>query len=143
MTGQADWLKQRFDSAVKNVVAARHNGLAQALGDVGAAARIGAAPLLPGGAATVGGQLAYLKDELNGVAQALVHGDDLRADETLAKHADWAEELKTRHVFTAENAEDLLRQEVGTVFAQVLEHAGVFKCTPEGQEAFLRFIRSA
>ena len=85
---------------------------------------------------------ARLKDELDGVARALVRGDDLRADETLAKHADWAEELKTRHVFTAENAEDLLRQGVGAVFAQVLEHAGVFKCTPEGQEAFLRFIQS-
>ena len=83
-----------------------------------------------------------LKNELNGVAQALVHGDDLRADETLAKHADWAEELKTRYTFTAENAEDILRREVGAVFAQVLEHAGVFKCTPEGREAFLRFIHS-
>ena len=85
---------------------------------------------------------ARLKDELDGVALALVRGDDLRRDEALAKHADWAEELKTRHVFTAENAEDLLRQEVGAVFATVLEHAGVFKCTPEGQEAFLRFIQS-
>ncbi len=85
---------------------------------------------------------ARLKDELHGVAQALVRGDDLRADETLAKHADWAEELKSRHVFTAENAEDLLRQEVGAVFATVLEHAGVFKRTPEGQETFLRFIQS-
>ena len=83
-----------------------------------------------------------LKNELNGVAQALVRGDDLRADETLAKHADWAEELKTRYTFTAENAEEILRREVGAVFAQVLEHAGVFKCTPEGREAFLRFIHS-
>ena len=83
-----------------------------------------------------------LKNELNGVAQALVHGDDLRADETLAKHADWAEELKTRYTFTQENAEEILRREVGAVFAQVLEHAGVFKCTPEGREAFLRFIHS-
>ena len=85
---------------------------------------------------------ARLKDELDGVARALVRGDDLRRDEALAKHADWAEELKIRHVFTAENAEDLLRQEVGAVFAQVLEHAGVFKCTPEGRETFLRFIQS-
>ena len=86
---------------------------------------------------------ARLKDELDGVAQVLVHGGDLRRDEALAKHADWAEELKSRHVFTAENAEELLRQEVGAVFARVLEHAGVFKRTPEGQEAFLRFIHSA
>ena len=61
---------------------------------------------------------ARLKDELDGVALALVRGDDLRRDEALAKHADWAEELKSRHVFTAENAEEILRREVGTVFAQ-------------------------
>ena len=85
---------------------------------------------------------ARLKDELHGVAQALVGGDDLRQDETLRKHADWVDELKTRYTFTADNAEELLRREVGAVFAAVLEHAGVFKRTPEGQEAFLRFIQS-
>lgn len=40
------------------------------------------------------------------------------------------------------NAEDTLRREVGMVFAAVLEHAGSFKCTPEGRGAFLRFIHS-
>ena len=83
-----------------------------------------------------------LKNELNGVAQALVRGDDLRADETLAKHADWAEELKTRYTFTRENAMEILQKEVGVVFAKVLEHAGVYKCTDEGRAAFLRFISS-
>ena len=85
---------------------------------------------------------ARLKTELNGVARALAHGEDLRADETLAKHADWAEELKSRYTFTEENAEEILRREVGAVFATVLEHAGVYKCTPEGREAFLRFVQS-
>ncbi len=85
---------------------------------------------------------ARLRDELHGVAQALVCGDDLRQDEILRKHADWADELKTRYTFTADNAEELLRREVGAVFAAVLEHAGVYKCTPEGREAFLRFIHS-
>ena len=85
---------------------------------------------------------ARLKAELNGVARALARGEDLRADETLAKHADWAEELKTRYAFTEENAEEILRREVGAVFATVLEHAGVYKCTPEGREAFLRFVQS-
>ena len=85
---------------------------------------------------------ARLKAELNGVARALARGEDLRADETLAKHADWAEELKSRYTFTEENAEEILRGEVGAVFATVLEHAGVYKCTPEGREAFLRFVQS-
>ena len=85
---------------------------------------------------------ARLKGELAELADALVQGADLRSSETLAKHADWAEELKTRYTFTAENVTDILQSEVGAVFAQVLEHAGVYKCTPEGRAAFQRFIDS-
>ena len=83
-----------------------------------------------------------LKGELALLVDALVAGRDLRADETLAKHADWAEELQSRYTFTRENAMDILKKEVGVVFAQVLEHAGVYKCTVEGRAAFLRFIES-
>ena len=68
---------------------------------------------------------ARLKGELAELADALVQGADLRGSETLAKHADWAEELKARYTFTAENVTDILQSEVGAVFAQVLEHAGV------------------
>ena len=85
---------------------------------------------------------ARLKGELAELADALVQGADLRGSETLAKHADWAEELKARYTFTAENVTDILQSEVGAVFAQVLEHAGVYKCTPEGRAAFQRFIDS-
>ena len=85
---------------------------------------------------------ARLKGELAELADALVQGVDLRGSETLAKHADWAEELKARYTFTAENVTDILQSEVGAVFAQVLEHAGVYKCTPEGRAAFQRFIDS-
>ena len=80
-------------------------------------------------------ELALLKD-------AILQGRDLRADETLRKHADWAEGLKTRYAFTPENAEEILKQEVGAVFMQVLEDAGVYKRTPEGRRAFLRFVQS-
>ena len=83
-----------------------------------------------------------LKGEMAALAEALVSGGDIRADEALEKHADWAEELKRRYTFTRENAMDILRQEVGRVFARVLEHAGVYPCTGEGREAFLRFINS-
>lgn len=50
------------------------------------------------------------------------------------------EELKTRYTFTAENTTAILREEVGQVFAKVLEHAGVYARTPEGQAAFRRFV---
>ena len=83
-----------------------------------------------------------LKGELAALADALVEGRDIRADEALEKHADWAEELKTRYTFTRENAMGILQKEVGVVFAKVLEHAGVYKCTDEGRAAFLRFISS-
>ena len=83
-----------------------------------------------------------LKGELAALADALVEGRDIRADEALEKHNHWAEELKTRYTFTRENAMGILQKEVGVVFAQVLEHAGVYKCTDEGRKAFLRFIHS-
>ena len=81
-----------------------------------------------------------LKGELTDLAQAIVAGRDIAADEVLGKHADWVAELKTRHSFTAENALDIVLQETGRVFAQVLEDAGVYKCTAEGREAFNRFV---
>ena len=83
-----------------------------------------------------------LKTELEDLAAALTEGRDIRGIDHLEKHADWAEELQTRYTFTADNAMDILKTEVGRVFAQVLEHAGVYKCTPEGREAFRRFIAS-
>ena len=85
---------------------------------------------------------ARLKDELAQLAALLRSGGDLYADEATAKHAPWAEELKTRHDFTKEDAEAVLRQEVGQVFMQVLEDAGVFKRDEAGQAAFLRFAES-
>jgi UDPglucose--hexose-1-phosphate uridylyltransferase len=48
--------------------------------------------------------------------------------------------LKQKHTFTAENTADILKEEVGKVFAQVLEHAGVYKRTVEGKAAFRQFV---
>lgn len=85
---------------------------------------------------------ARLKTELAAVAGCLVSGGDLRADELTAKHADWAEGFRTKYDITPENVMDIVRRETGLVFAQVLEHAGVYKRTPEGRAAFLRFLET-
>ena len=85
---------------------------------------------------------ARLKEELAAVAEALVSGADLRASDLTAKHADWAESFKSKYDFTSENALDIVEKETGLVFAKVLEHAGVYKRTPEGKAAFLRFLNS-
>ena len=81
-----------------------------------------------------------LKPELARVRELLLSGGDLWADPLTEKHAAWAEELKTRYTFTPDNAEEIIRTEVGVVFAKVLEHAGVYKRNAEGKEAFLRFV---
>ena len=83
-----------------------------------------------------------LKAELADLEIAILEGRDIRADEVLGKHADWVDGLKTCYTFTPENTRDILRKEVGAVFAAVLEDAGVYKCTPEGRKAFLRFAES-
>jgi UDPglucose--hexose-1-phosphate uridylyltransferase len=81
-----------------------------------------------------------LKGELAALADAIVSGKDIAADEVLGKHADWVEKLKKQYEFSAENALDIILQETGKVFAAVLEDAGVYKKTPEVRAAFLRFI---
>ena len=85
---------------------------------------------------------ARLKTELAAVAGCLVSGADLRAGELTAKHADWAEGFRGRYEITAENAADIVKRETGLVFARVLEHAGVYKRTPEGKSAFIRFLEA-
>ena len=83
---------------------------------------------------------ARLKKELAALAQAMVKGEALTGE--LEKHAPWAEELKAKYTFTAENVDDILRLEVGKVFAKVLEHAGVYKRNPDGAAAFMRFVEA-
>ena len=81
--------------------------------------------------------------ELEAVKNAILNNDDLRASELTASHADWVEEfLPTHPEFNADNAMDIIKEETGKVFLHVLEDAGVYKCTPEGREAFMRFLES-
>ena len=82
-----------------------------------------------------------LKNELAELAAAAASGQDISRDEVLSKHAPWLEELKKSYAFNEENALDILMQETGKVFSQVLEDAGVFKCTPRGKAQFLDFVR--
>ncbi len=86
---------------------------------------------------------ARLKTEMADLAAALISGEDIRKNETLEKHADWADELRLKHTdMNADNVDEILRDEIGIVFAKVLEHAGVFKRDAEGAAAFERFTKS-
>ena len=84
-----------------------------------------------------------LKKEMEQLAEYIVNGKDLRSNEALAKHADWVEAFSKDydHIDSA-NINEILQQEIGKVFCEVLECAGVYKNTDEGMEAFLRFVNS-
>ena len=82
-----------------------------------------------------------LKEELEILAEYILEGKDIRSCEKIEKHADWVDSFLPKYdSVTPENIMDILQKEVGIVFTHVLEDAGVYKCTPEGREAFLRFV---
>lgn len=83
-----------------------------------------------------------LKAEMAELADAILQGRDISADEELSKHADWVEEFAPNYEITADNVHEILRNEIGKVFAKVLEHAGVFKRNENGIKYFSRFIES-
>ena len=86
---------------------------------------------------------ARLKDEMAELADAIVTGKDLRSTETLASHAEWAEGFIPKYDKIDEsNVMDIIHEEMGLVFSEVLKCAGVYKCTEEGREAFMRFVES-
>ena len=83
---------------------------------------------------------ARLKSELELLKEYILEGKDIRSNHSIEKHADWVDEFLPNYPeINASNVEEILQQEVGKIFCQVLEDAGVYKCTPEGMEAFERF----
>lgn len=85
---------------------------------------------------------ARLKKEMHELERAVLNNEDLRANELTASHADWADGWKNNYELTAENIHAIVQKEIGKVFVEVLEDAGVFKRTEEGRGAFIRFVNS-
>jgi UDPglucose--hexose-1-phosphate uridylyltransferase len=84
---------------------------------------------------------ARLKDEMAKLKEAILSGADLRSDEVLEKHADWVDTFRPKYEnINKENIDEIIQNEIGEVFMHVLEDAGVYKRTKEGQEAFDRFV---
>lgn len=84
---------------------------------------------------------ARLKEELELLAAYILEGKDPAENKALEKHADWVKEFLPKYSeINKDNVMEILQKEVGEVFVKVLEDAGVYKCTPEGREAFKRFI---
>ena len=87
---------------------------------------------------------ARLKGEMDKLADAILAGEDIRKDEMLEKHADWVDEFLPKYEPESRADKDeimrMLHKEIGYVFMQVLEDAGVYKSTEEGRAAFERFL---
>ena len=84
-----------------------------------------------------------LKTEIALLETAILENRDISNDETLSKHAEWTKEIKAKYSDINENnIGKIIKDEIGLVFAKVLEHAGVYKRTPEGIAAFKRFAES-
>lgn len=84
---------------------------------------------------------ARLKDEMELLQTYILESKDIRSNETLEKHADWVESFLPAYTdINQSNLNHILQQEIGKVFCQVLEDAGVYKCNPDGLCAFRKFI---
>lgn len=81
-----------------------------------------------------------LKTEMAVLAECLMNGGDVSADERIAKHAEWAEEIKKNNTLTKENCMSVLQDEIGKVFADILGQCGVFARNETGKTQFLKFI---
>lgn len=83
---------------------------------------------------------ARLQMEMAELERRILQNEDLRESDLTKTHADWAEKWLPNYEITEENLHAIVQKEIGYVFAKVLECAGVYKRTPEGQAAFKKFL---
>ena len=85
---------------------------------------------------------ARLNKEMDILSDYILNSKDIRSNEEIRKHADWAYNFIPKYEsITKDNINEILRQEIGKTFVKVLEDAGVYKCTPDGMKGFMKFIQ--
>ena len=85
---------------------------------------------------------ARLKKEMALLEQYILEKQDIRSNPEIEKHADWVDSWIGSYEITEDNIHAILQKEIGKVFVQVLECAGVYKNTKKGRIAFGRFIET-
>ena len=86
---------------------------------------------------------ARLKTEMELLKKAVLSGENIRENEKISAHADWAEEINAKYCdINQDNIDKIFEDEIGLVFLEVLTHAGVYKRTQDGMSAFMKFISS-
>ena len=84
---------------------------------------------------------ARLDKEMGFLKNALLNNEDVRLISEIEKRAQWVDSWKDNYNITKDNIDEIIRLEIGKVFVQVLECAGVYKTDDNGREAFVRFIK--
>lgn len=85
---------------------------------------------------------ARLNKEMDILSYYILNNKDIRSNEEIRKHADWAYNFIPKYEsITKDNINEILQQEIGKTFVKVLEDAGVYKCTPDGMKGFMKFIQ--
>jgi UDPglucose--hexose-1-phosphate uridylyltransferase len=102
---------------------------------------------------------ARLLSEMDVLAAAIMEGKDLRTDSQTEAHADWAEAFlkkypayapeklasvadETRRAALRADLDRIIEEEIGLVFAKVLEHCAVFADTQQGHLQFEHFAET-
>lgn len=83
-----------------------------------------------------------LKNEMAVLGKAMVNGEDISANETIAAHKEWAEMIMQKYDINESDINDILKKEIGIVFTSILGQCGVYSRDEEGKAGFLRFIES-
>lgn len=83
-----------------------------------------------------------LKNEMAVLGKAMVNGEDISANESIASHKEWAEMIMQKYDINEDNIDDILKKEIGIVFTSILGQCGVYSRDEEGKAGFLRFIES-
>lgn len=92
---------------------------------------------------------ARLLGEMETLKKVILEGGNPADVPAVASHAEWTGEILEKYPefapdkaasADAEKLDEVIREEIGLVFSQVLEDAGVYKDTEAGKEAFRRFI---
>lgn len=82
-----------------------------------------------------------LKEEMELLKEYIISGKDISSNEDIEKHESWVKGFLPKYkTINESNIDHVIKDEIGLVFSNVLEHAGVYKRTEEGMQGFERFI---
>lgn len=82
-----------------------------------------------------------LKEEIELLKDYILNHKNIRSNKEIEKHGDWVDEfLKNYSLVDEKNIDTILQDEIGMVFMQVLEQAGVYKNDQNGLKNFEKFV---